>query len=90
MTLAGSVWLFRVCNMVRFFLLTGDVSTCSPIAAGCLLSASFDAVVFACTGGLWSFFVKIAANVVSAVVLSYLIVAEGTSGWGRFKVSVVY
>ena len=50
--------------------------------------ASFGAIVIACTGCLLIFFVKMAANVLSAVVVSYLIVAKFTYRWGCFKASV--
>jgi hypothetical protein len=39
--------------------------------------------------GLLNFFLDMAANVVSAVIVSSPILAKGTSGWGCFRASVI-
>ena len=89
MALDGADELFRVYDLVWCFFLTGYVSTSCTRAYGCLFYETFGAVVVACTGGLLIFFVKMAAKVVSAVILSSQIASKGTSRWGCFKVTVM-
>ena len=66
-TLDVSDGLLLVFNMVWCICLTGDVSTGWTRDTGCLFSAEFATVAVAWTGGLVSFFLKMAANDVSAV-----------------------
>ena len=89
MDLSGDDGLFWVCNIVWCLCFTGDVSTGWTRSPGCLFYLVFGAFFVACTGVLLSFFMKMAANVVSAVIVLSLIVEKFTSGQGGFKLSVM-
>ena len=93
MMFSGADGLFPVCNTVWCLFLTRYMSIHWNRADGCLFYAAFGVVyiaaVVACTGVLLSFFVMMADDVMSAVIVSYTIVEKGTSVWGCFKASVM-
>ena len=67
MELDGDDGLFRVFHLVWCLCLTENVSTSWNENYGYLFYVAFGAVVVACTGIFLSYFVKMAANAVSAV-----------------------
>jgi hypothetical protein len=70
--------------------LTGDVSTGWIRTAGRLFSlALIGESMSSGAGGLLYLFLKMAATVVSDVIVSSPIVEKGTSGWGCLRASVI-
>jgi hypothetical protein len=70
--------------------LVGDVMICWISTAGRLFYAVFiEEYIITGAKGFFNLFLKMTANVVSVVIVSYPIVEKGTPGWGCFKASVV-